>query len=165
MRTDCAESSRSRVPLLASPSRKSLYEWFPGSPPRRVAGRTVPLSISVDGARRTVTVMLSRRKGGGGGMKKLVEIVDLVSGAITHRNSETLTLDVPNDLDWQTGGVSIDAHRIVRYFAAGAVRRLFIGKPRRLSGRTVGEECLVAIERLDTESVESFHRYALSVVR
>ena len=98
-------------------------------------------------------------------MDKLIEIVDLVSGAITRRNSDTLTLDVPGDLDWQTGGVSIDADRIVRYFAAGAARRLFIGKPRRLSGRPVGEECLVATERLESPTVDPCHRYTLSVVR
>jgi len=40
-------------------------------------------------------------------MKRLIEIVDLASGAITDRKADTLTLDVPRDLDWQTGGVSI----------------------------------------------------------
>ena len=98
-------------------------------------------------------------------MKKLIGIVDLTSGAITNRKANTLTLDVPADLDWQTGGVSIDADRIVRYFAAGAARRLYIGTPRRLSARIVGEECLVAVEPLDTVSFSCSRRYSLSVVR
>jgi len=104
--------------------------------------------------------------GGAGGsrMNKLIEIVDLTSGAITTRKADTPTLDVPADLDWQTGGVSIDADRIVRYFAAGAARRLYVGSPRRLSGRVVGEECLVAVERLESENAACLRRYSLSLV-
>ena len=98
-------------------------------------------------------------------MKKLIEIVDLTSGAITNRNADTPTLDVPADLDWQTGGVSVDAERIVRYFAAGAARRLYIGSPKLLSGRIVGEECLVAVEQLESPSAAYLRRYSLSVVR
>jgi hypothetical protein len=98
-------------------------------------------------------------------MKKFIEIFDLVSGAIKNRTADTLTLDVPADLDWQTGGVSIDSERIVRYFAAGAARRLYVGSPKRLSGRVVGEECLVAVEHLDSESAACLRRYSLSVVR
>jgi len=96
-------------------------------------------------------------------MKTLIKIVDLTSGAITNRRADTPTLDVPADLDRMTGGVSIDADRIVRYFAAGAARRLYIGRPRRLSGRLVGEECLVAVEGFESESVIC-QRYSLSVV-
>jgi len=98
-------------------------------------------------------------------MKKLIEIVDLSSGAITNRTADTPTLDIPADLDRQTGGVSIDADRIVRYFAAGAARRLYVGSPRRLSGRVVGEECLVAVERLESESAACLRRYSVSIVQ
>ncbi len=98
-------------------------------------------------------------------MKKLIEIVDLSSGAITNRTADTPTLDIPADLDWQTGGVSIDADRIVRYFAAGAARRLYVGSPRRLSGRVVGEECLVAVERLESETAACLRRYSVSIVQ
>ncbi len=98
-------------------------------------------------------------------MKKLIVIVDLSSGAITNRTADTPTLDIPADLDWQTGGVSIDADRIVRYFAAGAARRLYVGSPRRLSGRVVGEECLVAVERLESESAACLRRYSVSIVQ
>jgi hypothetical protein len=97
-------------------------------------------------------------------MKKLIEIVDLISGIITNRKTDTLTLDIPADLDWQTGGVSIDAGRIVRYFAPGAAPRLYVGCPRRLSARTVGEECLVAVAPFDSGSA-TCSRYSLSVVR
>jgi hypothetical protein len=95
-------------------------------------------------------------------MKKLIEIVDLSSGVIANRKAETLTLDVPADLDWMTGGVSVEEERIVRYFAAGAARRLYVGRPSRLSGRVVGEECLVAVE--PGGSGASLRRYSLSVV-
>ena len=98
-------------------------------------------------------------------MKKLIEIVDLISGLIANRKADTPTLDVPADLDWQTGGVSIDADRIVRYFAAGAARRLYVGRPKQLSGRSVGEECLVAVEYLEVQSAACLQRYSLSVVR
>ena len=97
-------------------------------------------------------------------MKTLIQIVDLTSGEITNRRADTPTLDVPADLDRMTGGVSIDAERIVRYFAAGAARRLYIGRPRRLSGRLVGEECLVAVEGLESEGFIC-RRYSLSVVQ
>jgi hypothetical protein len=97
-------------------------------------------------------------------MKKLIEIVDLSSGAITNRNGDTLTLDVPVDLDWMTGGVSVDAERVVRYFAAGATRRLYVGRPSRLSGRIVGEECLVDGEGAKSENAAPLRRYSLSVV-
>jgi len=97
-------------------------------------------------------------------MKKLIQIVDLTSGAIANRRADTPTLDIPADLDRMTGGVSVDADRIVRYFAAGAARRLYIGTPRRLSGRVVGEECLVAVDALESEGVIYLRRYSLSVV-
>jgi len=97
-------------------------------------------------------------------MKKLIQIVDLMSGTIANRRADTPTLDVPADLDRMTGGVSVDADRIVRYFAAGAARRLYIGRPSRLSGRVVGEECLVAVEGLESEGVICLRRYSLSVV-
>jgi hypothetical protein len=97
-------------------------------------------------------------------MKTLIQIVDLTSGAIANRRPDTPTLDVPVDLDRMTGGVSVDADRIVRYFAAGAARRLYIGRPRRLSGRVVGEECLVAVEPIESEGIVCLRRYSLSVV-
>src|SRR5947209_5718951 len=98
-------------------------------------------------------------------MKKLIEIVDLITGLITNRKANTLTLDVPADLDWQTGGVSIDSDSIVRYFAAGAARRLYVGMPKQLSGRVVGEECLVAVEHLESQTAACLRRYSLSVVQ
>jgi hypothetical protein len=98
-------------------------------------------------------------------MKKRIEIVDLSSGAITNRHADTLTLDIPADLDRMTGGVSIDADRIVRYFAAGAARRLYVGRPSRLSARVVGEECLVAVDRFEGSGAACLGRYSLCVVR
>jgi len=97
-------------------------------------------------------------------MKRLIEIVDLSSGAITNRRWDTLTLDVPADLDRITGGVSVDVDRKVRYFAAGAARRLYVGLPSRLAGRIAGEECLVAVERHASGGDAPLRRYNLSLV-
>jgi hypothetical protein len=51
------------------------------------------------------------------------------------------------------------------YLATGAARRLYLGRPRELSGRVVGEECLVAGEHLESQTAASLRRYSLSVVR
>jgi hypothetical protein len=37
--------------------------------------------------------------------------------------------------------------------------------PRHLSGRVVGEECLVAVEHLERQSAACLRRYSLAVVR
>jgi hypothetical protein len=97
-------------------------------------------------------------------MKKLIGVVDLCTGVVVNRGAETLTLDIPTDLDRETGGVSVDAERIVRYFAAGGARRLYIGRLNRLSDRVLGEECLVADEAIDAEGATCLRRYRLSVV-
>jgi len=97
-------------------------------------------------------------------MKKLIGVVDLCTGVIKNRRQETLTLDIPADLDWQTGGVSVDPQRIVRYFGAAGTRRLYIGQFNRLSQRPLGEECLVADEATASEGATSLRRYRLSVV-
>lgn len=97
-------------------------------------------------------------------MKKLIGIVDLCTGLIASRRAETPTLDIPADLDWQTGGVSVDAERIVRYFATGGARRLLIGRLNRLCERVLGEECLVADEPIATEAATYQRRYRLSII-
>ena len=97
-------------------------------------------------------------------MKKLIGIINVSSGAMRHRSAETLTLDVPADFDRQTGGVSVDADRIVRYFAPGGSRRLYVGRPRQLSARVAGEECLVAEDAIERHGAFCLLRYTLSVV-
>ena len=97
-------------------------------------------------------------------VRKLIGIVDLSTGVIKNREANTLTLDIPADLDRVTGGVSVDAERIVRYFAAGGARRLYIGRPSQLSGRVLGEECLVANEDIASEGYASLWRYDLSIL-
>jgi hypothetical protein len=44
-------------------------------------------------------------------------------------------------------------------------RRRMKKSPRHLSGRVVGEECLVAVEHLERQSAACLRRYSLSVVR
>ncbi len=97
-------------------------------------------------------------------MKRLIGVVDLGTGVTRNRRPETLTLDIPADLDRQTGGVSVDAERIVRYFGMAGARRLYIGQFNHLSQRVVGEECLVADEPAASEGPASVRRYRLSAV-
>ena len=97
-------------------------------------------------------------------MKKFIGIVDLSTGTIVDRTADTLTLDIPADLDRVTGGVSVDPQRIVRYFAAGGAGRLYVGRPSRLSRRVMGEECLVADEPVPDDGASCLRRYTLSVV-
>ena len=96
-------------------------------------------------------------------MDKLIGIVDLSTGVVRQRTAETLTLDVPADFDRDSAGASVDAERIVRYLAPGGSRRLYVGSPRELSGRAIGEECLVA-EDAAAEGPLLLRRYTLSLV-
>ena len=97
-------------------------------------------------------------------MKNLISIVDLGSGRIADRRRDSLTLDIPPDLDWVTGGVSLDADSLGRYIAAGGEHRVYFASPRRLSVRTRGEECLVAATDIDTSGETCRRTYRVSMV-
>src|SRR5439155_202485 len=77
-------------------------------------------------------------------LMRSIEIVDLSTGIIERRKGDTPTLDIPQDLDPATGGVSVDASSLVYYFAAGGRRLVFAAMPILLSSRPPGTECLVA---------------------
>ena len=51
---------------------------------------------------------------------KTIAIVDLSTGRTQERRRNTLTLDIPHDLDCATGGVLVDTNSVGHYFAAGA---------------------------------------------
>jgi hypothetical protein len=97
-------------------------------------------------------------------MKKLIGIVDLASGMIANRRRDSLTLDIPPDLDWVTGGVSLDADSLGRYVATGGKSRVYFASPRHLSVRTRGEECLVAAADVDSSGETCRRRYRISMV-
>jgi len=75
---------------------------------------------------------------------KLIGVVDLATGTVTDCQEDSLTLDIPVDLDWITGGVSLNADQVGRYVTVSGEKRSYLARPRILSGRARGEECLVA---------------------
>src|SRR2546430_2013400 len=60
---------------------------------------------------------------------KTIAIVDLSTGRTQECRRNTLTLDIPHDLDWATGGVSVDANSVGHYFAAGGQRLVYATRP------------------------------------
>ena len=95
---------------------------------------------------------------------KTIAVVDLGTGRIEERGRNTLTLDIPLDLDWATGGVSVDGSSLGHYFAAGGQRLVYATKPTLLSGRGLGAKCLVAEDLFDRAGQNCLHRYRLSAV-
>jgi len=90
--------------------------------------------------------------------------VDLSTGCIQERRRNTLTLDIPHDLDWRTGGVSVDANSFGHYFAASGQRLVYATMPTLLSGRELGASCLVADDPTGRASETRLRRYRLSAV-
>ncbi len=97
-------------------------------------------------------------------MKKLIGVVDLASGTVANRRRDSLTLDIPSDFDWVTGGVTLDADSLGRYVATGGGSRVYFATPKRLSRRARGEECLVAALDIDTSGVTCTRRYRVSMI-
>jgi hypothetical protein len=95
---------------------------------------------------------------------KTIAIVDLSTGCIQERRRNTLTLDIPHDLDWSTGGVSVDANSLGHYFASGGQRLVYTTMPTLLSGRELGANCLVADDLTGRASENCLRRYRLSAV-
>jgi hypothetical protein len=77
-------------------------------------------------------------------MSRMIAVVNLASGEVFHRPSDTLTLDVPADLDRTPGVVSLDPQSHGHYIAMDGKQREYSTFTRPLSGRVRGEECLVA---------------------
>ncbi|MGZ6126151.1 MAG: hypothetical protein ACXWLR_14380 [Myxococcales bacterium] len=78
-------------------------------------------------------------------MKRMIPIVDLATGAITDRPSNTPTLDLPEDFD-RTAGVEMDTRSRVQYRSVSGKSVVCPMFPRPLSWRVHGEECLVSDE-------------------
>jgi hypothetical protein len=98
-------------------------------------------------------------------MTQLIEVVDLSSGEALERERETLTLDVPPDLDPGGAGVFVDAARVGRYRTTGGAMRIYSVAPVRLFRRWAGEECLVAVEAVSSSEALCRRRYTRSVVK
>jgi hypothetical protein len=97
-------------------------------------------------------------------MTRLIEVVDLSSGEALERERGTLTLDMPPDLDPGGPGVFVDAARIGRYRTTGGATRIYRAAPVRLFRRWAGEECMVALEQVDSTAELCTRCYARSVV-
>ena len=76
--------------------------------------------------------------------QRTISVVDLASGRISDRKSDTLTLDVPADFDRSAGVASVDARSRASYLSTAGSTRVNPVHPRPLSWRVHGEECLVA---------------------
>jgi len=76
-------------------------------------------------------------------MKRMISIVDLQTGEVSVRSSETSTLDVPGDLDRDTGVASLVSSH-AHYVSTSGKNIIGATYPRPLSWRVRGEECLVA---------------------
>jgi sporulation protein YlmC with PRC-barrel domain len=97
-------------------------------------------------------------------MSKLIAVVDLATGMVTDCLDESLTLDIPTDLDWVTGGVSLDAAKVGRYRTVSGEQRSYVASPSALSRRARGEECLVAAADNESAGEASTRRYRIAMV-
>jgi hypothetical protein len=94
-------------------------------------------------------------------MKSLIGVVDLSSGAITGRPQDSLTLDIPSDLDPAGGVVSLNAAKLGHYVTSSGERREYSARPVLLSRRAPGEECLVAWTEIDAAGEPTQYRLAM----
>jgi len=76
-------------------------------------------------------------------MKRMISIVDLKTGVVSIRPSDTSTLDVPVDLDRARGVASL-LRSHAHYFSTTGKSVTKASFPSPLSRRVHGEECLVA---------------------
>ena len=77
-------------------------------------------------------------------MKRMISVVDLATGKISWRPSDTRTLDVPRNFDRSTHEASLDAWSRARYQSVEGKSLICAVFLRPLSWRVHGEECLVA---------------------
>jgi hypothetical protein len=94
-------------------------------------------------------------------MKSQIGVVDLSSGAITSLGMDSLTLDIPSDLDPVSGVVSLNAAKLGRYVTNSGERREYSARPVLLSRRAPGEECLVASPGIDSDGERMHFRVAM----
>ncbi|GAC1535425.1 MAG: hypothetical protein NVS2B9_00660 [Myxococcales bacterium] len=78
--------------------------------------------------------------------RRTISVLDLATGKVTERASDTPTLDVPADFDRSACLASAGASR-VHYLSTAGSRLLNRVHPRPLSWRVRGEECLLARAR------------------
>lgn len=77
-------------------------------------------------------------------MKRMIPIVDLNSGVVSNRPSDTPTLDLPEDFDQAAAIAEFDVQSRLRYLSVDGKRVVRAGHLRPLSWRVHGESCLVS---------------------
>ena len=77
-------------------------------------------------------------------MRRMISIVDLTTGQISVRPSDTPTFDLPGDFDRVSAVAALDSRSQARYSATGGKNVVRSVHSRPLSWRVRGEECLVA---------------------
>jgi hypothetical protein len=96
-------------------------------------------------------------------MRRMISIVDLTTGQVSERPSDTPTFDLPADFDRLTAVAAIDARSHARYSARDGKSVSRAVHPRPLSWRVRGEECLVA-DKAGTATVSEPVSYTLCAV-
>ncbi len=86
-------------------------------------------------------------------LRSTIPIVDLTSGVVTDRASNTLTLDVPADFDRSACMLSLDAQSHAHYLSTAGTTLVETARPQPLLWRVRGEECLVAHFRVKANEV------------
>lgn len=96
-------------------------------------------------------------------MKRTIAVVDLASGEVVQRASDTATLDVPADFDRTTTSARLEggAHLHFANAPGSQVVRPVFTRP--LSWRVRGEECLIAEER-ERKTAHAATRFHLSAI-
>jgi hypothetical protein len=94
-------------------------------------------------------------------LRRSIAIVDLTSGRVTERASDTRTLDVPADFDRVACVASVDARARAHYRSTAGTTLLNSAHPRPLSWRIRGEECLVARARGNEENEVAYRLCAV----
>ena len=95
---------------------------------------------------------------------RTIGIVNLASGVATERDPDSLTLDIPADLDRASGGVELNADSLGHYLAAGALPRVYAAHPTLLETRERGQQCLVADEEIAQGGTSAVRQYRLYTV-
>jgi hypothetical protein len=82
-----------------------------------------------------------------------IPVIDLSSGRVTDRKSDTRTLDVPPDFDRSACVATVDGHARAHYLSTSGSTLVNLAPSRPLSWRVRGEECLVARIRGNADEI------------
>jgi hypothetical protein len=96
-------------------------------------------------------------------MNLMIPVVDLSSGIVAVRPSDTRTLDIPAGFDRRTPVASLDSRSRVQCSSTGGGRLRYLAFTSPLSSRVRGEECLVA-DRAFRATVSHPSSYRLSAI-